>query len=196
MTTKPQVGDLTSHPDQIDPVTVSVARRVVPGKESQYEEWLRRVTATASGFAGHLGTNVLRPSTATGGDYVIIYRFDTYAHAHAWEESPQRAALIAEVGPLVEGETIRKHVTGLEFWFDLPTVPVTAKPSQHKMALVLIVVVFTLVYGLNLLLAPVLGDQPLWLRTLIVITLQVLLMTYIVMPRVTSLIKGWLYNTR
>ncbi|KAA6183177.1 antibiotic biosynthesis monooxygenase [Thiohalocapsa marina] len=181
-------------PVPTDPVTVSVARKVLPGQESAYEAWLKRVTATASHFPGHLGANVLRPSAATGGEYVLIYRFDTYAHARDWELSAERDALVAEVAPLVEGEAVRKRVTGLEFWFDLPSVPVTAKPPPHKMALVLVVVVFTLVYGLNRLLEPLIGGLPDWLRLLVVIIIQVLLMTYLVMPRVTRLLKGWLYR--
>jgi antibiotic biosynthesis monooxygenase (ABM) superfamily enzyme len=45
------------------PVTVSVARRVRPGREAQYEAWVRGITAAAARFPGHLGINVLRPSS-------------------------------------------------------------------------------------------------------------------------------------
>jgi len=85
-------------------------------------------------------------------------------------------------------------VTGLETWFDLPEVPAAKTPSPHKMALVLIVVVFVLVWALNLLLGPVMAGWPLPLRVLTIATIQVLLMTYLVMPRVTRLLKPWLFR--
>ena len=84
--------------------------------------------------------------------------------------------------------------TGLEFWFDLPELPVNKHPSPHKMALVLITVVYVLVIMLNPLLAPVLVDTSLWLRTAVIVVLQVLLMTYLVMPRVTRLLHSWIFK--
>ena len=92
-----------------------------------------------------------------------------------------------------DGEATRKRVTGLEFWFDLPSIPVTLTPSKHKMALVLFVVVYSLVLLLSTLLQPIIGPFPIWAKLLVVIPIQVLLMTYLVMPRVTSLLKNWIY---
>ena len=77
--------------------------------------------------------------------------------------------------------------------FDLPSIPVTMTPSKHKMALVLFVVVYTLVLLLSSLLEPFIGAFPVWAKLMVVIPIQVLLMTYLVMPRVTSLLKNWIY---
>ena len=38
------------------------------------------------------------------------------------------------------------------------------------------------------------GDLPHWIKTLTIVTIQVLLMTYMVMPRATRALKGWLYR--
>ncbi|MEZ5840125.1 MAG: antibiotic biosynthesis monooxygenase [Hyphomicrobiales bacterium] len=181
-------------PGDEGPVTVSIARRVKPGHEREYEAWISGVSRAAAKFPGHLSVNVLRPSEATGGDYVIIYRFDSYAHCRTWENSPERAEWVARLGELVEGEAAVKRVTGLEFWFDLPEVPVAAHPSPHKMALTLIVVVYGIVLPLNLIFATPLGMLPFWARTLVVVVTQVMLMTYLVMPRVTRLLKPWLFG--
>ena len=62
------------------------------------------------------------------------------------------------------------------------------------MALVLIVVVYSLIMGIHVLLEPWLSLLPGWLQTLCVVTGQVLLMTYVVMPRVTRLLKNWLFK--
>ncbi len=182
------------HDNQDGPVTVSVSRKAVVGREKEYEDWISGITQAASKFPGHMGTNVLRPSDATKGEYVIIYRFDNYPNACHWEQSDERAQWLEKVIPLVQGEAIRKKVTGLEFWFDLPSIPVTHVPSKHKMALVLFIVVYVLVLSLSTILSPLIGGFPFWGKLLVVIPTQVILMTYIVMPRVTKLLKNWLYT--
>lgn len=184
-----------TQPDQHEaPVTVSVSRRVQPGREADYEAWIHGIAQAASGFEGHQGINVLRPSDQTGGRYVLIYRFDSDAHARAWENSDARNHWIAKLDGLAEGDAERKRVTGLEVWFDLPEIPAAAHAPRHKMAFVLVVVVFVLVFPLQVYLGPHLGFLPRWGQSLTIVTLQVLLMTYLVMPRVTKLLKPWLFS--
>ncbi|PLX36730.1 MAG: antibiotic biosynthesis monooxygenase [Hyphomicrobiales bacterium] len=176
------------------PVTVSIARRVQAGHEAEYEAWVSGISQTAAQFPGHLSVAVLRPSAATRGDYVIIYRFDSYEHCRVWEESRERAEWVERLADIVEGDSSVKRVTGLEFWFDLPEVPAAAAPSQHKMALVLVVVVYLILVGLNWALAPLISDLPSLVRTFIIVVLQVGLLTYLVMPRVTRLLRPWLFR--
>lgn len=176
------------------PVTVSVARKIRPGQEQAYEAWIKGVSAEAAKYPGHLGVGVLRPSKNTNDEYVLIYRFDTFEHGRTWEESPERKAWAAKLDGIAANEATFQKVTGLEFWFDLPAVPMAAKPSPHKMALVLVVAVFSLIYPMQVYLAPLLSDLAMWGRVLCIVILQVLMLTYIVMPRVTKLLKPWLYN--
>ena len=182
-----------SHSEE-GPVTVCVARRIKPGKEDEYEQWVRRVIATASKFPGHMGVDILKPSPGTRGEYVILNRFDSYANQRNWEESPERSKFLEELLPIAEGDTRISKVSGLEFWFSLPEVPISTAPNRHKMAAVLSIVVFALVLIVNLVFGEWLQEIPLVLRTAIVATAQVLLLTYLVMPRVTSLLKAWLYG--
>lgn len=184
----------TVEPGHEGPVTVQISRRVVPGREADYEDWLHGVIAAASDFPGHLGVNILRPSGKTDGRYVLIYRFDSFAHCDAWERSKTRAAWVDRLDGLVAGEAETRRVTGLEAWFDLPEVPAAKHAPQWKMAITLIVVVFVVVYPLQLAVIPRTVDWPHWARTLTIAVIQVLLMTYIVMPRVTRALKGWLFR--
>ncbi len=185
-------GVVAGTADAVGPVTISIARKVVPGREADYEEWVRGITADALRFPGHLGVNVITPSPPAR-EYVTIFRFDTYEHLAAWKESPVRARWLERLAGIVEGEDEERKGTGLEFWFSLPELPV-AHPSPHKMALVLLVVVYSIVLVLKVLLDPVAHDWPYWARSLLGVFLQVVLMTYLVMPRVTRLLKGWLYR--
>lgn len=176
------------------PVTVSIARHVRAGKEAEYDDWVKRIIATASRFPGHLGVDVLKPAPGSGGEYVLLTRFDSDEHQRIWEASAERAAFLAQLSLLTEGEDKVTRVSGLEFWFSLPEVPARSAPSQHKMALVLCVVVFVLVLLMNLLFGKYLAQLPLVLRVAVLSVVQVLLLTYVVMPRVTGLLKNWLYR--
>jgi antibiotic biosynthesis monooxygenase (ABM) superfamily enzyme len=183
-----------TNPGDEGTITVSISRRVKAGNEAQYELWISGVIEAASTYPGHLGTNVLRPGPMTNHEYVLIYRFDSYTNCQRWEKSALRQAWLAKLENMVEGEPVIRRGTGLEFWFDLPELPVKKHPSPHKMALVLISVVYTLVLMFNLALAPWLEGMQLWQRVLVIVVLQVLLMTYLVMPRVTRLLQPWLYK--
>ncbi len=174
------------------PVTISIARHVIPGREEDYERWIKGITARAISFPGHMGVNVLRP-TAASKEYVTIFRFDTYENSRSWECSDVRAEWLDKLKGLVEGEDEVRKGTGLEFWFSLPDLP-AAHPSPHKMAIVLLVVVFTLVLIINELLAPFNSHWPYAARVFLTIFCQVMLMTYVVMPRVTKLLKPWLFD--
>ncbi|MFW1678125.1 antibiotic biosynthesis monooxygenase [Pontibacter sp. JAM-7] len=181
-------------PGDEGPVTVSISRRVKPGREAEYEAWISGVIDAAGEYPGHLGTSVLRPGPTTDHEYVIIYRFDTYQNCQQWEQSTLRKTWLDKLAGLTEGAAKTHRGTGLEFWFDLPELPAHQPPSPAKMALVLIVVVYALIMGIHALLQPWLSVLPAWLQTLCVVAGQVVLMTYVVMPRVTRLLKNWLFK--
>ncbi|RLA39306.1 MAG: antibiotic biosynthesis monooxygenase [Gammaproteobacteria bacterium] len=174
------------------PVTMSIARTVVPGRERDYEEWLKGITADAVKYPGHMGVNVLRP-TGSSSEYVAIFRFDSYEHLCAWQASPERKSWLASLEGLVEGEDRVQKSMGMEYWFSLPELP-DSQPSPHKMALVLFVVVLCLVLLLNVTFYPFMSEWPLLARTGVTVLFQVVLMTYVVMPRVTRILKPWLYG--
>lgn len=174
------------------PVTISISRSVVPGREADYEVWVQGITAEALKFPGHMGVNVIRP-TPPSSEYVTIFRFDSYDHSRDWEESPLRAEWLARLQGITEGEEAVEKGTGLEFWFSLPELP-AVHPSPHKMALVLLVVVFALVLAINAALGPFTTDWHPVARVFLGVFLQVMLMTYLVMPRVTRLLKSWLFG--
>ena len=177
-----------------DPVTVAVRRRVRAGSEQIYEDWLARLTQDAQRLPGYLGAQFQKPG-APGAAYVSVFRFDTLEALEAFERSELRARYLAEIAPHVEADAIWERTTGLEIWFEAPKGTVVAQPSPHRMALVLVAVVFVLVLVLNIGLAPLIGHWPLALRLLVTVILQVLLMTYVIMPRVTRALAPWIFPT-
>ncbi len=187
------MANIVESAKQSGPVTISVARRVVPGREADYEKWVTGITAEAAKFPGHMGINIIRPTRGSN-EYITIFRYDNYEHSKAWEESSVRAEWLDKLQGIIEGEAEYREGTGLEFWFSLPELPMV-HPSPHKMALVLLVVVFTLVMAINGVLSMFADGWPLAARVFVTVFCQVILMTYVVMPRVTGLLKNWLYET-
>jgi antibiotic biosynthesis monooxygenase (ABM) superfamily enzyme len=176
-----------------DPVTIVVRRKVKPGREKDYEAWLERLTrGAAAQFEGYLGAEFHRPA-GSGGDYRSVFRFESLAALDTFERSDFRQRMLAEAEPLFAADAAWERMTGLEFWFDPPPGTKVPQPSPHRMALVLIAVVFCLVLILNLILSPLMTGWPLALRVLITVTIQVTLMTYAIMPRLTPLIARFIY---
>jgi hypothetical protein len=176
-----------------DAVTIVVRRRVKPGREQDYEAWLERLTkGAADTFTGYLGAEFHRPASA-GGEYRSVFRFDSIANLEAFEHSDFRRDMLAEAAGLFAADAAWERMTGLEFWFDPPAGTKVPQPSPHRMALVLIAVVFVLVLVLNLVLGPFMTGWPLPLRLLVTVAIQVLLMTYIIMPKLTPRIARFIY---
>jgi uncharacterized protein len=101
-----------SSEQHVEPVTVLVSRKVLPGREPDYERWIRDVTKAALKYQGHLGMNVFRPEKA-GDPYVLVYKFDSGEHLDAWTHSDVRARFVAEAKTMTTEEHV-EHVGGLE----------------------------------------------------------------------------------
>lgn len=181
-------------------VTAIIRRRVRPGREAEYEAWLLRLQAEARTLPGYLGVTTQRPATNGPREYVSAVRFDSLNSLQAFEASEMRARHLAEVAPLVQGDAVWERLTGLEFWFSAPPGTVVPQPSRPRMALVMIAVVFTLVLviggAINTAFAALTFEAPYPLRLLVTIAIEVLLMTYWLMPVLTRRLARWIYPSQ
>ena len=191
MSWEPELRD-----DAAGPVTATVTRRVKPGHEPDYEEFLAGINGAAKAFPGYLGEEVFRPAGGAGGEYRIIYRFDSPAHLRAWLDSGERAAWLTRAEPHVAGPMRTEILTGLESWFTLPTQPGAPPPPPYKMAILTWATIFPLITLVVVASAPLIGGLPLVPRLAVTTLVTVSLMTWVVMPRVTWLLRRWLYPGR
>lgn len=175
-----------------EPVTVVVKRQVKAGREPEYEAWLGRLLEAARPLPGYLGATVTRPAPGSR-EYVSVFRFDSVANLEAFEQSALRRRALLEVVDLVEADARWQRLTGLELWFTPPPGTLMPQPSRFRMALVMIGVVYGLVLSIGTLVAVVLGPAPMALRLLVTITLEVFLMTYVLMPRLTRALARFIY---
>ena len=180
--------------DSVDPpVTVVISRRVKPGCEEAFEEFISGITAAAMTFEGHLGVNIFRPSTPEDNEYKIIFKFDRASNLRIWQESECRRQCLARAESLrLEKPTVR-IITGLETWFTLPSRKPIIPPPRYKMAVIVLLTIFPFRILASFTLIPLLKSLPFLLRSFISSVIMVLLMTYVIMPRMTKLFSKWLY---
>jgi len=178
------------------PVTVAVSRRIKPERRQDYEVWLAGIAAEVQTFPGYLGMHVLRPSGPGSREYVIIFRFDTWQHLVAWEESPIRTQWLERALEMTEGEPQVERLTGLEYWFTLPEQPTQRPPPRYKMAIITFIGIFALLNVLMPGLQWLLAGWPPLLSKILIPAIFVTLMTYLVMPWLTRLFAPWLFSKK
>jgi hypothetical protein len=175
-------------------VTVIVSRRVRPGMERAFEEWVAGIAPAAAQFEGYRGTELFRPS-ADQAEYTLVFSFNNRENLKRWEDSPVRAEWLATVAEMIEGETVVQRVSGLEHWFPVPKDPRASPPPRYKMVIVTVFALYPLINLVVPLLQWLLEDTHPLIRTLVSVTIMVLLMTYLVMPVMIRLLSKWLYGT-
>jgi antibiotic biosynthesis monooxygenase (ABM) superfamily enzyme len=173
-------------------VTVVVTRKVKHGHESDYEDWLRRLLEEAKSMKGYLGATIQKPAPGST-EYTSVFRFDTVDNLRKFEESELRSRYLREVIDYVDADAIWKKFTGLEFWFSPPRGALIPQPSRFRMALVMIAVIFGLVLSIGQLVGIVAAEVPSYIRLFITISIEIFLMTYVLMPRITKLLAKWIY---
>ena len=190
-------------------VTVLIARRVAPASVAAFEVAMQGMLAAAEGFAGHLGGQVIRPgdsdtpgeSLAADGStepllYHVVFAFDNEAHLAAWQNSAERAHWLAQVLPHTVGQQQLHRVTGLDYWFAAPNSTTRPAPPRWKVATVTWLGIFPTVLLLFLTIAPLMADWYLVPRVMVITVLVVLIMTWVVAPRLTRWLHSWLHAKR
>lgn len=176
-------------------VTLLVRHRIKQGKDEEYESWLRRTIATARGYPGHLGIDVMRGHSLGLALFTSVLRFASTEQLQHWLDSDDRRRLVAEAQPLLaDGDQTEINVDR-EFWFT-PVAADAPQPPRWKQACVTFLVILPLSLLVPLLWMPLFARVP-WLggyvQSNVLITLSiVLLVVYVFMPRVTRLFSKWL----
>ena len=121
----------------------------------------------------------------------MVYRFADADKQRAWEESAERAAWLARADEFAR-QTGTTHVSGLETWFALPGRTAPA-PPKWKMAVVTFRRDLPSGAAGQRGAGAADGGLALAVRPLAFAGVLVPLMTWIVMPRLTRLLRRWLY---
>lgn len=185
-----------NHGENNGPVTVIATSKAKKGKIKEFEEWMDGIIHEAMKFEGHMGVNIIRPTDLSNPEYVIIFRFNTYENLIKWEKSEIRKEWLKKSKDVTEGEPTIERQSGLEFWFTPNSGNASAgafvPPPRYKMAIVTGGIIFVMLNTLLPLMQYATAGLPVLLGALMVVVIMVLLMTYVIMPAVTWVLRPWL----
>ena len=169
--------------------TVVVSRKIKPGCEKDYDDWLRRFLILGRKVPGYLGTTTIMETSTDAAVRHIIHRFSDKASLDAWENSEELRKLIEEVDNY--STRYLQKATGLETWFTLPESKVIVAPPKWKMAIVAFIGAYCISSVAQYILS-FLRQQPLLFNLFMTIIL-VIGLTYLAMPLLSRLLRRWLY---
>jgi uncharacterized protein len=161
------------------PVTVTVSREIVRGRELEFEQLAAQIECDIVSFPGCLGVGVLRPGPA-GGEYQIVFRFTDPVSLRRWERSPERANALQRMESLVTDTRVQR-VHGVEEFFELPSL-IQPKQPWYRRLFGDVAWVFPVSLVVSLLVSPHLVFLPLIPRVLSVVFIMTMLMSFAVDP--------------
>jgi uncharacterized protein len=174
-------------PGERDPVTAVVTRDVIPGRESDYETWARRVVSASARY-GATGHTFLISDPAAPTRRVLIAQFPDLDGVRACDDSEDRDRLVKEAEEF--SSLHLQRASGLETWFALPHKRAIVPPPRWKQLLATLVGAYPLVVLMSAFDLPRLATWPRLLRSVVLPVVLLSLMTYAVMPVVTEVLRG------
>lgn len=166
------------------------AYRLRPDKEREFLQWRHRILEEVRTWEGFLGTESFDALDGTEPEFIVVVRFDSRAHLDAWLRAPVRKKFMEEVQQYVDHYTLRRIGSGFEGWFDFPES--TTPPARWRQALVILSALFPVIMIIRKLLAPVFQVLPLPAAFLVLLAVDMVVLTYFVMPHYSRLMGFWL----
>jgi antibiotic biosynthesis monooxygenase (ABM) superfamily enzyme len=174
-----------------EPIHIAITRRVKPGCETDFQQALREFIQASFSDRGVLGAGMLvPPPNSDVREYGILRTFANEQERDAFYISPMFKAFDERVRPLTEGGPLHRQLTGLEAWFRSTQNP----PPLWKMAIATYLGVVPVIMALSLTLGPLLRSWNFILNNLVFNAFVVALLTWVVMPLITRILRRWLHS--
>jgi hypothetical protein len=168
-----------------------VRRRAKPGCSAAYEALIRAMFEDARRFPGYLSAKLVPPESSDG-EYQIIQHFSTEAEMANWNASKERASWLEKIASVAEGDPEYRFLNGLDAWFAQAVLLVGKAPPRLKMTFVSWLGIYPTVAFLLTFIAPHLESLHPLLRIGVITILVAILMSYVIMPRLTRWLGWWL----
>lgn len=182
----------SSNPTGDGPFKIVLERRVRPGAGEAFEAWARELIENAGATGALQGSSVLR-SGEHGEKYFLLLRFASRADLDTWHCSPAVTALLRRGEALATAADHPLVRSGLETWFTVPGLPeAPLPPPRWKMALVTWLALLPQVLILGRVVP---AEWPVLLKAAVGTVIPVVMLTWVLMPRLTRLLQRWLYRS-
>ena len=179
--------------DYQNEVTTVICRKIRPGHEKDYNDWVRRYLTLERKAPGYLGTTIIIPGGSKSPLRYIIRRFADKAAMERWDNSEESLKLLKEAN-----DYSTRHYdtsTGLETWFTLPELKTLSQspPPRWKMAIVIFFAAYAISSLSRYILTPFIGQWPILGNAVIYTAILVVSLTYFALPIGNRLLRHWLY---
>jgi len=168
-------------------IHVAITRKILPGKEQEFKESLRNFLGQSFIHDGVHGAAIISSFPGADSNEIGILRTfkdekerDDFYNSQQFQQWERYASTLTE-------PAVYRQLTGLEAWFRSAT-----PPPRWKMAIATLCGVFPTSLFLYYTSGWLLKDLPFPFRLLVTATLMVGILTWIIMPLVTKLLKPWL----
>lgn len=166
------------------------AYRIRPGAEEKFREWRQRILEECRKFNGFLGTEAFDTVDSEQPEFVVVVRFNNRANLDAWLHSKVRAGFMKEVPAYVERYRLRRMGTGFEGWFNISDD--TRPPVPWRQGMVVLAALFPVIMTLRHLLGFLFTLMPFPVAFLVLLTIDVTILTYFIMPHFSRIMNFWL----
>jgi uncharacterized protein len=179
--------------DYQNEVTTVICRKIRPGHEKEYNDWVRRYLTLERKAPEYLGTTIIIPGGSKSPLRYIIRRFADKAAMERWDNSEESLKLLKEANDY--STRYYDTSTGLETWFKLPDLKTLSQspPPRWKMAIVIFFAAYVISSSSRSILNPFIGQWPILGNALIYTVILVVSLTYFALPVVNRLLRHWLY---
>lgn len=170
-------------------VTAVASFRIRPGEEHRAGEFHARLLDVLPGFPGYLRCDLFEPVAGVQDDVAVVFSFDSREHLDAWFRSDERARLLAEVAEFIDGSRTVNVVGGFGGWFSGGGA---VEPRRWKQAAVVLLALYPTALVLTAVRRWLLPDVHWSVAVLIANVFGVIILSWLLMPWLTSRLSGWL----
>jgi uncharacterized protein len=85
------------------PAVLIASAKLRAGQDQAFAAWQARHNAAIDKFAGFISSDVIPPTRPNSNEWTIVLNFRSEEELATWQRSSERAALVGEVTPLLEG---------------------------------------------------------------------------------------------
>jgi uncharacterized protein len=166
-----------------------MTQRIKPDALDDFRQAHARITYVMQSFPGFLRSDLVEPVPGVQDDHAVVFSFASKPDLDRWLESPERAQLVHELAPYIEGDRTLNVVGGFAGWFPSPGA---LPPERWKQAVVVLIALFPTSLSLAFLLRTYLPGVPWVLGVLISNVVGIAALTWVLMPWLTRILSGWL----
>ncbi|TWT37815.1 hypothetical protein KOR34_27790 [Posidoniimonas corsicana] len=159
------------------------------GRQAELDARLVDLAKRSLDLPGVTGVHLMRPPEGSDSREFHLHRsFLNREESRRFYESQLFQDYQREAGPLIEGRAVVRPLHGFEAFFREGA----AVPPRWKMAVLTWLAVYPSVLLVSLTVAPLLESWPLPGKTAVLTMLVVLLLAWVIMPRLTRWSRTWL----